>query len=233
MQKDGKEKSVSPFRIFLGWIFLGVFVASIFLCAGRWDWIAGWNFIGVVTCGQVLNVLYLRKKNPEVLRGRSRIGKGTKPWDKVWLFLFMVFYMAIIYVAAFDFGRSGIFGMPLGCFWAGMGFYVVFLVLMTWAMAENPHFEKTVRIQHDRNHRVIDTGPYRFVRHPGYVCVILGYFFSAPLMLGSWRAFVPAGLSALWMVVRTALEDQTLRRELDGYEEYAQRVKYRLLPCIW
>ncbi len=99
-------------------------------------------------------------------------------------------------------------------------------------MGVNPFFEKTVRIQTERGHHVIDSGPYRYVRHPGYVG-LFGWSLSAPLLLGSWWAFIPATLSVFALVIRTALEDQTLRDELAGYEEYVSRVHYRLIPGIW
>jgi protein-S-isoprenylcysteine O-methyltransferase Ste14 len=100
-------------------------------------------------------------------------------------------------------------------------------------MLVNPHFEKTVRIQRDRSHKVIDAGPYRIVRHPGYACVIPGFVLCPPLVLGSWWSFVPALAAVIVLVIRTALEDRTLRNELPGYKEYAQRVRYRLLPGVW
>ncbi len=99
-------------------------------------------------------------------------------------------------------------------------------------MGVNPFFEKTVRIQTERGHRVIDTGPYRFVRHPGYLG-FCGWMLSTPLLLGSWWAFVPALLSILALVIRTTLEDRTLHNELTGYREYARRVHYRLIPRVW
>ena len=103
---------------------------------------------------------------------------------------------------------------------------------MTWAESVNKFFEPTVRIQTDRGHRVIDTGPYAIVRHPGYASGYL-LFVGMPLALGSLWALIPAILSCLLLVVRTILEDQTLRNELAGYEEYAQRVRYRLIPGVW
>ena len=105
-------------------------------------------------------------------------------------------------------------------------------VLLTWSMASNAFFSTVVRIQDDRGHAVASGGPYRFVRHPGYVAAILFYLVT-PLMLGSVWTFIPSVLMVLLFVVRTALEDRTLREELDGYWEYAQRVRYRLLPGVW
>ena len=105
-------------------------------------------------------------------------------------------------------------------------------VLATWAMVENEYFEQFVRVQTDRAHRVVTTGPYRIVRHPGYVGAILGAL-ATPLMLGTWWAFVPAGAVALLFIIRTILEDRILDKELEGYQAYAQRTRYRLLPGIW
>jgi protein-S-isoprenylcysteine O-methyltransferase Ste14 len=103
---------------------------------------------------------------------------------------------------------------------------------MTWAESVNRFFEPTVRIQTDRGHRVIDTGPYALARHPGYVAACL-LCLGMPLSLGSFWALIPAVLSCLLLVVRTVMGDRTLRDELTGYEEYTQRVRYRLIPGVW
>jgi protein-S-isoprenylcysteine O-methyltransferase Ste14 len=99
-------------------------------------------------------------------------------------------------------------------------------------MVVNPYFEPTVRIQKDRGHKAISSGPYKIVRHPGYLAGIL-FTLSMPLIVGSAFTFVPVGIYAVLFIVRTALEDKTLREELDGYAEYARRVKYKLFPGIW
>jgi protein-S-isoprenylcysteine O-methyltransferase Ste14 len=99
-------------------------------------------------------------------------------------------------------------------------------------MAVNEHFETTVRIQHDRDHQVCNKGPYRFVRHPGYSGFLISSL-AGPLVLGSWYALIPTAVVMILFVIRTALEDRTLRLELPGYEEYAQKTKYRLVPKVW
>jgi len=99
-------------------------------------------------------------------------------------------------------------------------------------MAVNEHFELLVRIQTDRGHRVVSSGPYRIVRHPGYLAAIVGGSMT-PLILGSLWAFAPVLACALLFTGRTALEDRTLREELDGYREYTRRTRHRLLPGIW
>jgi protein-S-isoprenylcysteine O-methyltransferase Ste14 len=104
--------------------------------------------------------------------------------------------------------------------------------LFMWAMGANAFFSEAVRIQEERGHTVVTDGPYRYVRHPGYVGAILALF-ATPLLLGSLWALIPAGLATIGYVVRTALEDKTLQEELDGYTEYAQQTRYRLLPGVW
>ena len=96
----------------------------------------------------------------------------------------------------------------------------------------NKFFSSAVRIQKDRGHTVISTGPYRFVRHPGYVGLCV-FTLAEPLALGSWWAFIPGGLATILVIVRTVLEGRTLQAELPGYKEYAARVRYRLLPGVW
>jgi protein-S-isoprenylcysteine O-methyltransferase Ste14 len=105
-------------------------------------------------------------------------------------------------------------------------------ILVTWAMLVNTHFEVTVRIQTDRNHRVVTTGPYAIVRHPGYTGASL-WVLGSPLVVGSLYGLIPAALTILLVVIRTRREDRTLQAELPGYADYAQRVKSRLLPGIW
>lgn len=99
-------------------------------------------------------------------------------------------------------------------------------------MSVNKFAEMTVRIQTERGHRVVDTGPYAFVRHPFYVATF-PLFGGMPLALGSYRALIPAALAGIALVVRTALEDRVLQNELPGYKEYADRVRYRLIPGVW
>jgi len=114
----------------------------------------------------------------------------------------------------------------------GTVLFIAGAVLIHWAMLTNRHFEVTVRIQKDRDHRVITAGPYRIVRHPGYVGVIL-WGISTPLIIGSVYGLIPGAIASILMIIRTCLEDKMLRSELDGYAEYSKRVRYRLLPGLW
>ena len=110
--------------------------------------------------------------------------------------------------------------------------FTVSTVLLNWAMMANPFFEPTVRIQKERGHRVITSGPYKIVRHPGYLAGIL-YALSVPLIIGSIFTFVPVAIYVLLIGIRTLLEDRTLHEELDGYSEYSKTVGYRLMPWLW
>jgi len=135
-------------------------------------------------------------------------------------------------MAALDDGRFHWFHLAWwGCV-LGYALLITGIVGLTWAESVNKFFEPTVRIQTDRGHKVIDTGPYALVRHPGYVSACL-IFVGLPLSLGSLWALIPAVLSCLLLVLRTIWEDGTLRQELAGYKEYALRVRYRLLPGVW
>jgi protein-S-isoprenylcysteine O-methyltransferase Ste14 len=173
----------------------------------------------------------LRRWNPQLIERRQRFGKGTKPWDKLWLVIYAQLVIAIYVVAGLE-ARDGVSSLPAIAWPVGLAVFVPGAILITWSMVVNPFFEKTVRIQTDHGHRVVDRGPYSLVRHPGYVG-FAGALLSAPPMLASAWAFVPALLAVVGLVVRTALEDRTLRAELPGYAEYAARVRYRLVPGIW
>jgi protein-S-isoprenylcysteine O-methyltransferase Ste14 len=211
---------------------LGLFAAVVFWPAGRMDWLAGWLYLGVITANLLINVVYLTRVNPELIEHRLRFGAGTKRWDQVWAALFTPVFLGIYVVAGFDAVRFEWSGMSPWLWPLGLILFLPSSALITWSMGVNPFFEKTVRIQTERGHYVIDTGPYRLVRHPGYLG-FFGWSLSAPLLLGSWWAFIPALLSVVGLVIRAALEDRTLRRELAGYEDYTNRVRYRLLPGIW
>ena len=171
--------------------------------------------------------------NPEVIAARVNHHKGTKRWDLLLGAIFILPSMlAIPIVAALDDARFHWFPVPWWVCVLGYALFIAGMAGLTWAVSVNKFFEPTVRIQTDRGHRVIDTGPYAIVRHPGYVSGFL-VFISMPLSLGSLWALIPAILFCLLLVLRTIGEDRTLRAELTGYKEYAQRVRHRLIPGVW
>jgi protein-S-isoprenylcysteine O-methyltransferase Ste14 len=219
-------------KIAAGVVVNALFLAAFFWIAGDFGWGRGWAFVGVAVTGMGANALYLWRTNPEVLVHRARLGEGTKRWDVVLLTLFGLAYAGVLLLAPLD-ARYGWSDVPLALWPLGAAFFLSGIFVGGWAMRENRHFEKSVRIQTDRGHTVVNTGPYRLVRHPGYVGAILSFLLAPPLMLGSWWAFVPAAAAALVLVVRTVLEDRLLRAELEGYADYASRVRYRLVPGLW
>ena len=186
----------------------------------------------MIVLTSIVIALYLRRVNPDVIAARVNRHEGTKGWDRCLLGILIPAIVSILPVAALDDG--GFHWLPVPWWICGIGHVLLIAGLagMTWAESVNKFFEPTVRIQADRGHTVIGTGPYALVRHPGYVAACL-LCLGMPLSLGSFWALIPAVLSCLLLVVRTVLEDKTLRNELSGYEEYTQRVRHRLIPGVW
>ena len=218
--------------------FLGPFiqVALLFISAGRVNILQGWVYLVVSFIGMFGGIMLVGIVNPELLnhRGQWEKKKDTKPWDKV---LLIVFGLTAFYILPVIVGLDIRFQWS----WSYLGFYstiagiVLFLVgsvIIHWAMIVNTHFETSVRIQNDRGHKVITTGPYKIVRHPGYVGAIL-WAVATPLIIGSIVGLIPAGIACFVLIIRTWLEDKTFHSELNGYVEYAGRVKCRLFPGIW
>lgn len=209
-----------------------VFVLCLFVPAGTLAWFRGWLFFFVAIAMRIPVAMYLRRVNPEVIAARVNRHEGTKGWDRLLVGFLISAIISILPLAALDDGRYHWHPVP---WWVcGIGYVLVTAGMagVTWAVSVNKFFEVTVRIQTDRGHKVIDTGPYAIVRHPGYVASCL-LFLGMPLALGSLWALIPAVFSCLILVVRTILEDRTLLAELPGYGEYVQRVRYRLIPGVW
>ena len=208
------------------------FVGLLFLPAGSLAWAPGWIFLGVFFLAIGVSTAVIARVNPIIFRARSRFQPGTKAWDKRLVTFIMASMMAILPLAALDAGRFHWSAAPPWVVPAGYAAIVVAIAGTAWAQGVNPFFEPGVRIQSERHHHVIDTGPYRFVRHPGYSSALL-LLAGMPLSLGSYWGLVPAALSAVGLVGRTSLEDRLLRAELPGYQEYATRVRWRLVPGLW
>ncbi len=208
-------------------------VAILFLSAGRLDWVMGWALVGVYVGWDIVTVLILVPRSPGLIAERARIQKGVKKWDLVLTTLASSFTPMVTWiVAGLDVRFGWMPGVPLLAQVVALVVVALGFALVAWAMASNEFFSTMVRIQEERGHTVATGGPYRYLRHPGYVGAMM-FQLGSPIALGSLWALIPSGLSAILYVVRTALEDSTLRKELDGYGEYAQRVRYRLVPGIW
>lgn len=204
---------------------------ALFASAGTFAWRGAWVYLGLWLFSLTLVMIILIKANPELIKHRQKRHPDTKKFDKVILAIYSPMTFLLPVAAGLDvrFGGPNIpsyLSIPA----AVLSFFT--LVPAVWAMAINPHFETTVRIQKERNHKVISHGPYRIVRHPGYFSMLM-FIFLSPIILEARWAFFPAGIAMATILVRTILEDRILIQELPGYKEYAQRVRSRLIPGLW
>jgi protein-S-isoprenylcysteine O-methyltransferase Ste14 len=205
----------------------------LFLPAGRLDWPMGWALVGVYIGGLLCTNIWLALFRTELAEERVKKQADVKRWDVLLTSAgnFLMFFV-LIPLAGFDKRFSWSPPLPFALHISGLLAMIAGFVLTIWAMASNPFFSSLVRIQTDRSHAVAAGGPYRWARHPGYLAMI-AQFLSVPLILGSLWAWIPATAVSGLFILRTHLEDRTLRRELPGYAAYAGRVRYRLLPGIW
>jgi len=209
---------------------VGVF---LFVVAGtlRWPW--GWVFYLLSLLAAFAHGLVLLWANPALLAQRAkRIAETDAPaWDKVLVTLAASILPYVTWVvAALDFRFGWTERMPLALHLAAVVVWVLAWIWILWATVANRFFTTTVQVQPD--HQVQSGGPYRYVRHPGYVGAMV-YQLASPIILGSWWALIPAAGIAVCIVLRTALEDRFLHAHLDGYRDYAARVRYRLVPGVW
>jgi len=225
---------MSVVRVYGQWIVVTVMLGAVLLAsAGRVDVPMFWVYLAVHSGAQLAMALLIFGQNRDLLEERQRPGQGAKPWDQVILRIYFLFTLALFVVAGLDVGRFHRSDtVPLGLQIVALVGFALAFALNIWAMAVNDFYSRVVRIQRDRGQYVVSEGPYRYVRHPTYIGSILSWVCAA-LALGSWLALVPVVLIAATFTVRTALEDRALQEELEGYKEYAQRVRYRLLPGIW
>ena len=217
---------------FLGPFFEG---ALLFASAGTVALLRGWLFVAVSFVGMFGQIVIVTLKNPGLVnhRGLWKKKKDAKTWDRSLVPIYGLFaFYAVPVVMGVDVGRYHWSSLGPVAAVVGTALFGLGSVLLTWAMLVNTHFETTVRLQWDRGHQVVTGGPYRVVRHPGYVGASL-WALAGPLIVGSTVALIPAVLAVLVLVVRTSLEDRTLHRELTGYADYAERVRYRLVPGLW
>jgi protein-S-isoprenylcysteine O-methyltransferase Ste14 len=213
---------------------LGLAGGAIFLFwpAGRIDWWPGWGVLAVNAFMMLSMGFILFRRFPELAAERLKPPKDAKKWD-IAINSGVRLSQAVRYVVAgldFRYGWTG--GFPLGIQIAGLMVSFLGYAIVPWAVANNKYFSQIVRIQSDRGHAVAAGGPYRFLRHPSYLGMIL-FELAVPVMLASWGALLISLVAVSLILLRTALEDRTLQAELPGYAEYAQRVRYRLLPGIW
>jgi protein-S-isoprenylcysteine O-methyltransferase Ste14 len=223
-------------KAILGIVFLilyfAVSAAIYFVSAGRTDFPVAWAYFAInIAAGAIFSVI-LERVNPGLIAERFKPGPGEQ--DRVFKTSFSILMLLMLVFAGLDVGRYHWSGRIAP--WLQIISLVLALLgylLAAWATLANRFFSSAVRLQADRGQVVIDSGPYRFVRHPGYAGAI-PYLVFGGLALGSWVATLIAGVPMIVILLRrTLLEDKMLREGLSGYKEYVDRVKYRLLPGIW
>ena len=227
LTKSGIKTFLAPIR----WIIITGLV--FFLASGTIDILRAWIYIGVYALGGLIIGLVMLKKSPKLLDERGKMQEGTKQLDKYFILTYFLFVIVITpLVAGIDRRLNLIETLPFFYLYIAIILYIFSAIFSLWSMLHNPFFEGTVRIQKEKNHHVISTGPYKIVRHPGYLGMLLGSI-ALPLALGSVLAFIPLFIMIVLIVVRTYFEDITLQKELTGYPEYCKKVKYRLIPFVW
>jgi protein-S-isoprenylcysteine O-methyltransferase Ste14 len=206
----------------------------LFVAAGRLDWWEAWIFLIIYFLIAVTANTWMLYYDRELLQERTTAAAkpDSKSWDQWMVTANLLLTAALFAVIGVDAGRYGGSVVPV---WlrglAGVGMLVSF-VLTVWASRVNTFMSARVRIQAERGHHPITTGPYAIIRHPMYASMCL-LDIALPLLLNSWWGLVISALMIAAVVVRTLLEDATLQRELPGYAEYARQVRHRLLPGVW
>jgi protein-S-isoprenylcysteine O-methyltransferase Ste14 len=213
-------------------IFVLIFAVVLFLAAGSLAWPMAWVYVGLLVADKVVAALVLIPRHPTLLADRAQ-SEGPRDLDRV-LAATMALWGPVVtlVVAGLDFRLGWSSQMLVAIQWGAVIVAGLGSLLTIWAMASNRHFYGVLRIKREDGHEVATTGPYQIVRHPGYAGAIL-FQLATPLILGSLWALIPAVLAVSATIVRTALEDRTLQAELDGYKEYAQETRSRLVPGVW
>ncbi len=208
--------------------FFALLVLILFGPAGRLDLPFFWAFIGIYFAMVVTLYFFM---DPELRRERLRPAPGGK--DRHFRWIMSPLILANLAIAGLDVGRFHWSDtVPLALQFGGLAGFVFSLALSFWAASVNRFFSPVVRIQEERGHHLITAGPYRFIRHPGYLGAA-GATIGASLALGSWLTLVPGAAMVLLLLRRTAMEDRFLKVELEGYADYAERVRFRWVPFLW
>ena len=231
---DERQRVKNPAMVIKLMIIVVVVPFLPILISRDWSWWEAWVYGGINVSGFVISRILAGRRHPDLIaeRGRFLDHPDTVSWDRLLAPLVGIGGLFIPLVAGLDAlpGRPLLFPLPVKL--AALVLMLGGWIIGSWALMENRFFSGVVRIQTDRGHHVISSGPYRLVRHPGYCGGLLTYF-SIPFFLDSLWTFVPVALLTIVLVVRTYLEDKVLQENLTGYRDYAARVRHRLLPGLW
>jgi protein-S-isoprenylcysteine O-methyltransferase Ste14 len=231
---NNQQKTISP-RVVVQILFFVVVIPFLpLLISWRWDWWEAWVYAIICILGFSISRVLAARRHPDLLAERARFmqHENAKPWDKLLAPLVGLGGGLVPLVAGLDvlFDCSPTFSLPVKT--VSLAIILAGYALGSYALIENRFSSGMVRIQTDRGHQVVSSGPYRWMRHPGYAGALLTYL-ATPLFLDSRWAFLPAVFLMILLVIRTGLEDRVLQDELEGYRDYARRVRYRLLPGVW
>jgi len=224
---------MQPVRMFQVKIVMGVALLAASYCAaaGRIDLWPGWCYAGFSLVTLAASYVALARVAPDIIVERVSWHAGMMRWDKPIVMWLMFGPIAACAAAGLEARRHGV--EPPGMETAfGYAVGLTGSAATLWATAVNRFDTPVVRIQKERGHKVVENGPYRIVRHPGNLGNIILSIATPPMLASRW-AWMPAGLSVAVIVIRTALEDRMLRRELPGYAGYAERTRSRLIPGLW
>ena len=201
--------------------------------AGTLHWPAAWVFLATIGILGVVCGLWLAKSDPALLAERMRpmMQQGQPAADKKFMLIFVAVMLVWLIAIGLD-RRVHASDVPQALQVTGFVMYLLSTAFIMWVFRENSFAAPVVKVQAERGHHVISTGPYAIVRHPMYGSIML-FFFGVPLLLGSWWGLVVAPLFAVLFAVRTGIEERALSADLPDYADYAARVRYRLLPGLW
>lgn len=227
----------NPFIIWLSFVVrMTLFAVALMWPAGTWQWWEAWVLVGLWTVYGLVMMIYLLRNDPALLAERLKLvplHKEQKVWDKALMLLFFIAGIGLYLLPGFDVMRyEWSDPLPVWVRVIAMLVHVPCFVLLGWIMRENTYLSRVVKIDKERGHKVITTGPYALVRHPMYTVVII-LLFAVPVALGSRFALIISLFLMVLLIVRTYLEDRTLHAELVGYPEYAKQTIYRLIPGLW
>jgi len=214
----------------IGSLGYALFMALLlFVSAGTLDWPMAWIFLAA---SLIVFLAGIVGTDPGLTAERSRRHSDSRRWDRALVSAIVLLGFIVLIVAGLT--HRFVPGGQIPLLFQLAAFVMMLLGngLVIWATRSNSFFSATFRIQHDRGHTVVSNGPYRYVRHPGYIGMIASTIFQ-PLILGSVWALLPAIVAVALFVIRTNLEDRALCAELGGYRDYASRVRYRLIPGVW
>ncbi len=210
-----------------------VMSVALFGSAGTLLWPEAWLYIMLHLSFSFLVTVWMKLNDPELLKKRMELETpAAGSWDRRFMWPVILLYAIYLVVPGLDAVRFGWSHLPLSIqsmalLLLASSFWLIFRVMQV-----NSFASPLIEVQQERHHRVIDSGPYAYVRHPMYSAIIL-YLFAMPVWLGSIWTLPLALLLSLIVGLRTLAEEKTLHAELDGYTEYTTRVRYRLFPNLW